>query len=1710
MKNCLSLLLLLVSGFVFNQFSAQIFKDKEAKMKVDGSTLVKVNKNRNSIDYVKLSKTSRISELENLDWLTKKVLKINPDFSFQFEKKETDKKGFTHFKYNQYYKNLLVEYGVYNVHVERGLIESANGEFYSDISVSINPEISKDSAFVSALNVVNSERILVQNGRGLTEMKNEGKLLILPVKNGFKLAYKFDIYSQKPLKRVYVYIDAQTGQKIKEINRIHHTDVTGTANTAYNGTVSITTDQVSESSFRLRSSMGFGGVSTFNMNNGTNYGSATDFTDTDNIWNSTGSDMYAYDAHFGAQATYNYFFNRFGRNSYDNAGASINSYVHYDFDFVNAFWDGTQMTYGDGDGIDYTALTSIDVVGHEITHAVTEYTAGLVYADESGALNESFSDCFGVAIDYANNPTTANFDMGDQFALNGIPFRGMANPNDYGNPDTYGGTYWNNPNEVHNNSGVQNFWFYLISMGGSGVNDLGDSYSINAIGIDKAGEIAYRNLSTYLTPNSTHEDARFYSIQAAIDLYGECSEEVIQVTNAWFAVGVGEIYSNDVVSNFIASQNYFCTLPANVTFTNTSVNGSTYFWEFGDGGTSALTSPTHTYSSAGTYSVSLQVQGTSACSSSDTLILSNLITVSNGGGPASSTCSPATVAYCCNVGVSNLSFATINKTSSNATEGYRDFSCSDATTVTAGDIIPISITTGSTYNENVKVWIDYNNDGAFNNTNELVFTSINKLINHSGYVSTSNSAVLNTPLRMRIIDDRSTYTIADACYAPQNGQVEDYTITFIANVLPPEADFTANMTTINTGGTINFTDLTQHSPTSWSWTFTGASSTSSSLQNPTITYNTLGIFPVKLVVTNSFGEDSITKTAYVNVVNAINLCSGITSTTATSGQLYDSGGPTGNYQNSEFCTLLIDPGCALSVTLAFTQFSGESCCDYFRVYNGINNSAPLIGTFVGTTIPGSVTANSGTMFIQWSSDGSVIGSGFQATWSSVVGTGVPPVADFSISSSNPALATPVQFTDLSTEVPVSWLWNFGDGNTATVQNPSHAFTNAGTYTVTLIAYNCVSSDTITQTITTQGAPIITLHPDSIAVSLAACSDSITVPMYVLNTGTGDLSFNVSGNSTNSSPNVLSFNHGVDMTEEYINTISAINQYYTDYTLINTATTDPTTLETLLEDVDVLLFPENESGTSSVFTSIATVVQNFANNGGTVIVCGSSTTPINLYSMGLFSGTFNTFVTGTCIIGDTTIDIANNVNTSFSSSNASFTHNFTNTDVVSVATLNSDDLVAYRNIGDGKAVFVGFDYYESENNAKMLLSNAVRYHNSNVLDSWIQIEQIVTTVSPGDSALVNVTFYSTDLESGVYTSNIVFNSNDPLNSMDSLSVTMTVGDNPCVGFDFVTPSDCSGIVNFENTSLNSSSWTWSFGDGDVSSLENPSHTYANAGTYQVELIVCNNGFCDSMTQALTIISTTGPVSAFCSPQTTGNCCGMGIRNVTINTINNTSADGSIGYQDYSCTINTNLVVGESYTLNVMTGTQYNENVVAWIDYNNDGVFNTTDEKVFTSLNILTNHTGTITIPATTFLNTPLRMRIGSEYYSNSVPLSCNNVTYGQFEDYSIIIAPNTNPPVVDFSVSGLTDCDGIAQFTDQTQYAPSSWTWYFGDGNTSNLQNPSHTYASSGTYQVELVVCNNISCDSMTQSINYITSFGPIDAFCSPQTTGNCCGMGIRN
>ena len=237
--------------------------------------------------------------------------------------------------------------------------------------------------------------------------------------------------------------------------------------------------------------------------------------------------------------------------------------------------------------------------------------------------------------------------------------------------------------------------------------------------------------------------------------------------------------------------------------------------------------------------------------------------------------------------------------------------------------------------------------------------------------------------------------------------------------------------------------------------------------------------------------------------------------------------------------------------------------------------------------------------------------------------------------------------------------------------------------------------------------------------------------------------------------------------------------------------------------------------------------------------------------------------------------------------------------------------------------------------------------------------------------------------------------------------------------------------------------------------------------------------------------------------------MAILQVTVgnNLISRTSAGYTSGYHDYSCTLNANLVVGQSYPISVRTTTNAAQNVRVWIDYNNDGAFIGNNELVFSSNNA-TNHSGTFTTPAAALLGVRLRLRVAADYALGTVPTSCSTPVYSQDEDYSVTLAANVSAPVAAFTTNGPTTCSGCVQFTDASQNLPTSWLWTFGDGTTSTLQNPNHCYTTTGTYAVTLQATNTAGANTSAATSIVYTSVIPVAASCSPQTTSYFANYGI--
>jgi vibriolysin len=244
--------------------------------------------------------------------------------------------------------------------------------------------------------------------------------------------------------------------------------------------------------------------------------------------------------------TYQCYFQNFGRDSYNGSGIQLRSTVHHSSNYVNAFWNGTQMVYGDGNGVDSGPLgKSLDVTVHELTHAVTENESGLIYSNESGALNEGMSDIFSAYCESWTKGWAMDapvWMIGDDIWTPSTPndaLRYMANPTQDGSskdyyPERYTGSSDNGG--VHWNSGIANLAFKLLSTGGT--HPRGKTTTVvTGIGVQKAGKIFYEANANCMTASSNFAAAKTCTEQKATQFY--TAAELASTTAAWQAVGVG-------------------------------------------------------------------------------------------------------------------------------------------------------------------------------------------------------------------------------------------------------------------------------------------------------------------------------------------------------------------------------------------------------------------------------------------------------------------------------------------------------------------------------------------------------------------------------------------------------------------------------------------------------------------------------------------------------------------------------------------------------------------------------------------------------------------------------------------------------------------------------------------------------------------------------------------------------------------------------------------------------------------------------------------------------------------------------------------------------------------------------------------------------------------------------------------------------------------
>lgn len=583
--------------FCFNLYAQQPNVNKQ----LDVRMVNKVNQIPSYITFSNAALAPNVSD--DLSLWFRSNLGANQAFSLKPMSKPNQADGLVHARYRQYYQHLAVEGSMVITHSKNGSLISLNGAYYPNLYIHTSPAITEQVALNLAMatytNAVfgwqdkEAEQLLKAIKQDATATYFPKAELVIFGKNysqqeaDFRLAYKFNIYTTAPLSKQNVYIDAQNGELLGAEGLIHTTDVKGIAKTNFHGEQQITCDSLAADSFVLREFARGQGIETLNAQRGNRLDSSIGFNSKSANWDlrNFDRDEVALDVHWGLEKTYDFYKEQLLRNSINDSGYKLTALVHVNKKFNNAYWDGQFVNFGDGDSTRFKPFTAIDICGHEVSHGLTQVTAGLWYRSESGALNESFSDIFGKCIEHYAIPDSFTWIIGKRIQYSGDFLRSMSNPKLKNHPKYYDGEFFQNPSNpdrnndfggVHTNSGIQNYWFYLLVEGGSGQREDANktNFWVSGIGWEKATQIAYTTLTNYLTPQTDFIDAASFSILAAEDLYGTGSKEANMNQMAWYAVGLADLPTVGLHKIAVSSTVALAPNPANENITIRFKNNS--------------------------------------------------------------------------------------------------------------------------------------------------------------------------------------------------------------------------------------------------------------------------------------------------------------------------------------------------------------------------------------------------------------------------------------------------------------------------------------------------------------------------------------------------------------------------------------------------------------------------------------------------------------------------------------------------------------------------------------------------------------------------------------------------------------------------------------------------------------------------------------------------------------------------------------------------------------------------------------------------------------------------------------------------------------------------------------------------------------------------------------------------------------------------------
>ena len=1254
----------------------------------------------------------------------------------------------------------------------------------------------------------------------------------------------------------------------------------------------------------------------------------------------------------------------------------------------------------------------------------------------------------------------------------------------------------NNPLKTYLASG--NFSVQLLSTNDKGckdsiikvvnvVNSPGAGFTHSANGICNSNlTVTFTNISTGIdnsyfwyfgdgTTSTSTSVVKSYSIPGVYTVKlvatnsNGCKDSLIQIITI----------ATKPLANFTISKDTQCAVDNNFIFTNTSTNTSSYVWNFGDGTTSTLTSPNKIYLTAGNYNIKLVASNANGCKDSLTkniTVLPKPIAAFNIIGAIGCT--------------NNLSLDFTNN--STGTNNSYLWSFGDGTTstnlnptktyTTAGTYtIKLVVTNINGCKDSVQQTINFypkpTANFIVNNLSQCV-NSNNFLFTNQSTGATNNFWDFGDGTTSSLINPNKTFSSAGSfnvklIVTSVNGCKDSITKSITVLDKPVTAYTIVGATGCTNNLTLNFTNNSTGTNNTYLWSF-GDGTTSSNV-NPTRTYTSAGNYIVKLVATNINGcKDSAQQTVSfyptptVNfAINNASQCAsnnlftftnqsvgaisylwdfndGTTSILTNPNKAYTTAG-TYNVKliatNSNGCKDSISkPITVLQKPTAAFSYNGVTNCTSNLTLDFINNSTGTNNTYLWSFGDGSISsslnptrtyATAGTYIIKLvvtningCKDSSLQSVSFYSN----------PSANFSINNSSQCAVSNVFTFNNQSSNASSYLWDFNDGTTSILSNPNKAYSTAGTYNVKLIATNTNGcKDSIVKQVTVLAKPTAVF----VINGLTGCTNNLTLDFINNSTGTNNnylWSFGDGSISSTTSPTRTYATAGTYIVKLVVTNINGckdsmqqtVNFYpnpTANFSVNNTAQCAVN---------NVFAFTNSSSNATSYFWDF--------NDGITSIL----TNPNKAFSN---SGTYNVKLIAINANGckdsiTRAITVLEKPVSSFTvSGNSNCSSNLT------ISTTNNSSGVGnnyFWNFGDG------------------------------------------TT-----SALFNPSkTYSTI---GTYIVKLVVTNGN--GCKDSSQTSVTFSTKPTVDFTINSSTQCgtNNLFAFTNQSVGANSYFWNFGDGITSTVTNPSKSYTNNGTYTVWLKATNaNGCSDSISKVVTVNN--GPIASFTLPSIT-NC----VSNTTINFTNTSNnANSYIWY----------FGDGSSSTLTnpTKTYTTYGNFIVKLVAFNTNGCKDSISISINLSAaptsNFSVNNTNQCVNNAFVFSNLSTTNSFYLWDFGDGTSSTVTNPTkiYSTAGNY-IVSLTVTNAggcsasitktitvnatPFASFTFPGNSNCAGSTtiSFTNNSLNA-TNYVWYFGDGSSSTLINPTKTYSTYGNYLVKLIAFNSNGCrDSMITNLN---------------------------